>query len=165
MKIIITLIFLIPASSLLAQEKLILKLLNQELKREVQYLQKNPGFVGDTLIILQPFTITENKMLSVVVKKAMGSGQGYQIIKQEAPLNKIESILKDINVILVTTDKDVAVTTTDVYHNNTTKTQEYNSDLFFLHLSSGQQNERWQDKMIGAFSKAGVTLQKEIWAD
>lgn len=75
-------------------------------------------------------------------------------------MHKIESLLKDINVIFAAAGDDVKVTTTNVYNDGAPSTTEaYNYHLFFLNLSSGMQDKSWQNAVTKAFSKAGLNIR------
>jgi len=168
MKIILAVIFSTAASPLFAQQNKILKLLNRELKKEVKHLRQNEtytwGDTRDSLIVVQPFFISKDNILSVEVTKK--TNYGLQTTRQEVPLNKIETILEDINVLFVTAGKDVKVTTKTLYNDGSSpQTETYNYHLFFLNLWSGLQSESWRDAVAEAFSKAGLNIKNEIWED
>lgn len=146
-----------------AQEKEIVKILNRELKKEVENQLKSPDFNGDTITIIREFSIDNDKNLTFKIKKTSPYFSGYQIITQEVPLNKIIKIVKDINIILET-DEDV-VTTTTVSFNEGQKEQVLKGNLFFLYLSHEKNNEELGIKILKAFKKAGYNINKEYWYD
>lgn len=142
------------------QEKEILKILNRELKEEVKHQLKSPNFNGDTIKIIKEFTIDNNKNLTFQIKKTSPYFSGYQIIKQEVPLDKIVKIGKDINIIFETEEKSV-VTTTKTSDNE----EVLEGSLFFLYLSNEKENEKLGIEIQKAFQKAGYKISKEYWYD
>ncbi|ANF51094.1 hypothetical protein A0O34_11470 [Chryseobacterium glaciei] len=146
-----------------AQEKTIIKILNRELKKEVKNQLKYSNFNGDTISIVKEFSIDNNKNLTFQIKKTSPYFSGYQIIKQEVPLNKILKIGKDIQVILET-EKDAVVTTTTTF-DDTQKEQKFTESLFFLYISNEKQNEDLGIEIQKAFQKAGFKVKKEYWYD
>ena len=145
-----------------AQEKAIIKILNRELKREVKNQLKSSNFNGDTIKIVKEFSIIDQK-LTFQIKKTSPYLAGYQIIKQEVPLNKILKIGKDIQIILET-EKD-AVTTTYTTFDETEKKEKLNESLFFLYLSNEKQNDDLGIEIQKAFQKAGFKVIKDYWYD
>ncbi len=147
-----------------SQQTEIVEILNKELKKEARLQLKNPDFSGDTLWVVTPYRIDSN-ILSVTVRKKGYYDDKYYTEKQEIALHKIRAVVKDINVIFET-DPD-AVRITEVTENADgsplTETRYYN--LFFLHLSTEKQNEALADKLIKAFKKTGLTLEKRFWYD
>lgn len=164
MKNFLLFIFLVGfASTSFGQEQTIVKTLNRELQKEVKNQLKSPHFSGDTIEIVKPFSISTDKILSFEIKKTSPYFSGYQIIRQEVPLNKILKIGKDINIILECEDHEVLTTynTFDVEN----KTEEVKGNLFFLYLSNEKQNEDLGVAIQKAFQKAGYSLEKEYWYD
>ena len=47
----------------------IIRILNYELKKEIRHQFKNLNFNGDTITLLKEFSIDENKILSVEIRK------------------------------------------------------------------------------------------------
>ncbi|MDF3078435.1 MAG: hypothetical protein K0S09_2324 [Sphingobacteriaceae bacterium] len=92
-------------------------------------------------------------------------GGGFDIVKQQVPLNRINRIMKDINVILGSTEEDVVATSTSISADGGTETFTGNSDMFFLQLASRLQGEDWQLDIAKAFAKAGYAIKKDYWAD
>lgn len=164
MKNFLLFIFLLGfTNTIFGQEQTILKILNRELQKEVKNQLKSPDFNGDTIKILKPFSISADKILSFEIKKTSPYFSGYQIIRQEVPLNKITKIGKDINIILECEDQEVLTTynTLDIEK----KTEEAKGNLFFLYLSNEKENEDLAIAILKAFKKAGYSLEKEYWYD
>ena len=150
---------LLPALYSTAQQQEIVSILNKQWKQETKYWQSNPELNQDSLSLVQPFTIKGN-VLSFTVQK-WSYYDGLYREKQEIALDKITAIIKDIYVIFETVPDAVKITRTlkDGSQNHST------SDLFRLHLSHEKGNEYLADQLIKAFSKAGLTLKKDVWYD
>ena len=151
------------SSLIFGQEKTILKIINSELKKEVKNQLKSPNFSGDTIQIVEPFTINEQQILSFTIKKTSPYFNGVQLVKQEVPLKSILKIGKDINVIFETINDAVKTTTTSI--DKETKVQTSTGFLFFLYLSNEKQNEELGIKLQDAFKKAGFNVAKDYWFD
>ena len=162
MKYLISFFFVFGFILVKSQEKEIIKILNKELKKEIKDQFKNPNFNGDTIAILKGFSIDQNKILSVEIKK--NNSYGYTIEKQEVPLSKIKIIGKDINIILETEEKDVKTMTKRTYKNQEKEAFENSSSMFFTYLHFPN-NEDVGDDLIKAFSKAGYKITKSYWYD
>ncbi len=162
MKIFLSLFFLLQVTLAFSQEEEIIKILNKELKKEIKDQFKNPNFDGDTIALVKDFSIDENKILSVEIKK--NNAYGYTIEKQGVPLSKIKIIGKDINIILETEEKDVKTITKRSYKNQEKEAFENNSSMFFTYLHFPN-NEDVGDDLIKAFSKAGYKITKSYWYD
>lgn len=162
-KLFIASLFLGWSSLIFGQEKTILKIINSELKKEVKNQLKSPNFSGDTIQIVEPFTINEEQILSFTIKKTSPYFGGVQIIKQEVPLKSILKVGKDINVIFETENGAVKTTTTTI--DKETKVQTNTGFLFFLYLSNEKQNEEFGIKLQDAFKKAGFNVAKNYWYD
>lgn len=164
MKILITCLFCLCLSGIFfGQEKTLLKLLNQELKKEVKNQFKSDYFEGDTLFIVKPYTINEDEILSFEIKKRFNSGEDYQIIKQEVPLKMVRKIGKDLQIILETELN--AVTTTYINQAKITKPEIVKGNLFFLYLFNEKQTETLGIELQNAFQNAGFFVEKENWYD
>ncbi|WP_131726144.1 hypothetical protein [Chryseobacterium sp. Leaf405] len=146
-----------------AQEKEILKILNRELKREVKSQFKSSNFNGDTIKIIEGFSITKDKILTFTIRKTSPYFNGYQIIKQQVPLNKIKKIGKDIQIILET-EKNAVETHFTTFDENP-KEQIIHESLFFLYFSSKKENDDLGIELQEAFRKAGYEVQKGNWYD
>jgi hypothetical protein len=156
------LIFTFGTSSF-GQEKKLLKILNKELKKEVKNQLQSKNFNGDTLVIIKPFTINEQKTLSFEVRKSNYYQEGYEIIKQEIPLKSITSVGKDINVFFQSEGNSVITTTKKFATKESTDTKT--RDIFFLFLSIEKQNEKLGIDLQNALLKAGIKVDKEFWYD
>lgn len=162
MKTQILLILILFGTILSAQEKQITKLLNEQLRNEIKEF---PG-IGDSLTLIKPFEIDENKVLSFQVLKYNFETEETEIISQEVALDKITGFVKDINVIFET-DKE-AVKVTSVKTNSSgleISNDTYNYHLFFTEINRESENEYFRDRILKAFSKAGYKINSEFWAD
>ncbi|MFC3159592.1 hypothetical protein SAMN05443633_11375 [Chryseobacterium arachidis] len=146
-----------------AQEKEIVKILNRELKKEVKNQIKSSNFNGDTIRIIEEFSITKDKKLTFTIKKTSPNFTGYQIIKQEVPLNKILKIAKDLQIILETERN--AVSETFITFNEEKKEEKLQGSMFFVYLTIEKRNEHLGDELQKAFEKAGYKVTKEYWYD
>lgn len=158
------LLFICLGISISAQEKTLLKILNRELKNEVKHQLKSPNFNGDTIRIVEPFAISNEKILSFTITKTSPYFTGVQTIKQEVQLSAIKNIGKDINIIFETPRDSVTVTTTTIIDGKTEQeTMKYY--LFFPYLSNEKNNENLGTEIQNAFKKAGFIVTKEYWYD
>lgn len=147
-----------------SQQTEIVKILNQELEKEARLRLKDPDFSGDTLWVVTPYRIDSN-ILSVTVKKKDYYNDVYYIEKQEIALDKISAIVKDINVIFETEPDAVRISQSKENTGTSASPEISHSNLFFLHLSTEKQNEALAGKLIKAFKKAGLTIEKSFWYD
>ena len=148
-------------SKVYTQEKTIVQLLNSQLQRE---LKSYPN--EDSLVVLQPFKINEMKELSVKFKRTNVHIGESEIITRTVSLNKIKSLVKDINVLLETEADAVTIVTSTVSNDGTIKSEaKTNYDLFFTEINKDKDNEDFRDKLIAAFKKAGYKVGCNIWAD
>lgn len=147
-------LFLLVAGNVFSQNhNAIEKLLNKELIKEFKFRINNSYYEGDTLIIVEPFKI-ENKVLSITVKKKSYSDNALFIEKQEIALDKVISIIKDINVIFETESDAVKITQTKLNGD----TIETTSHLFFLHLSAVKNNESLAQDIVKSYKKEGYPI-------
>lgn len=162
MKNSLLLILIFFATILSAQEKQITKLLNGQLRKEIQ----NYTGLGDSLILTKPFTIDENEILSFEISRFDFENNEKEFVRQEVQLNKITGFIKDINVIFET-EKDAVTVTSIKYDRNgreiSNETHTYH--LFFTEINREKENENFRNKILKAFSRAGYKLNSEFWAD
>lgn len=144
-----------------AQETKIVELLNKLLKKEIKKFKNE-----DSLKIIQPFYISENKKLILEFEKYNSYNEKWEVIKSEVSLDKITGFIKDINVIFLTEEKDVLETiktynekkeliSTDIIYTN----------LFFTGINKEQNNTGFRDKIVKAFQKAGYVIDSQYWYD
>ena len=159
MKNILLLLLFISTSVLAQKQNEIEKLLNKELNNELKRIS-NSSYYGDTLIVIQPFKI-ENNVLSLTVKKKSYYDNSFYTERQEVALDKITTILKDINVIFETVEDAVTITQTNTDGEVSIK----NYNLFFLQLSAEKNNEDLGQSIVKVFKKSGYTIEKTYWYD
>src|SRR5690606_15331810 len=111
MRKLLLLLFLLPLFAT-AQEKQLLKLLNDELQKQSKFQFKSPAFSDDTIKIIQSFTLSDDKVLSLKIRQHQPHLDGYIDWLQEVPLKKILTIDKDMNVIFRANGDDVRSTVT-----------------------------------------------------
>ncbi|WP_339886660.1 hypothetical protein [uncultured Flavobacterium sp.] len=160
MKKLVILFLLMSITAFSQKTNEIEKLLNKELFKELQRQIDNSYFEGDSLIVVQPFKI-EYKILSITIQKKSYYDNEFYQEKQEIALDKIISILKDINVIFETETDAVKITQTSK-EGVITKS---NYNLFFLHLSAEKNNESLAKNIVKSFKKEGYTIEKKYWFD
>ncbi|GAB0156148.1 hypothetical protein CHRYSEOSP005_14120 [Chryseobacterium sp. Alg-005] len=146
-----------------AQEKKILNILNRELKKEVKNQFKSRLFNGDTISIVKEFSIDQEKKLSFEIMVKSPYVTGTQFIKQDVPLQKLKKLGKDIQIILEAEEDSVITTVANSEADE--KVRISKSNLFYLSMSSEQNNEKLGEELQNAFKKAGYPLIKEYWAD
>ena len=165
MKNLFPFLFLLLPSILPAQEKRLLKILNDELYRQVRYQFKSVRFADDTIQVLQPFSISADKVLSVKIRQYQPDRDGYIEWLQEVPLEKVLSIDKDINVILRAGDEDVHSAGVRYARGGDPGKFEEKTNLFFLYFFTPNNNESLGKKIRRAFIGAGYKVDVEYWAD
>jgi hypothetical protein len=153
--------FLCAGLAVSAQESTIVKLLNDQLKKEKP--MREPG---EEIAIVQPFRIDEQHVLSVEFSDNDPYWNRQRLTRLEVPLNQISSIVKDINVLFESENK--AVKQTVVVTDSTGKAQAPQVDytgLFFTQICKERDNAEFRDKMVKAFRKAGYTIGCVHWYD
>lgn len=154
-------VLLLPFSKVYTQEKTIVTLLNSQLQKELKLYPNE-----DSLVVLQPFKIDEKKVLSVKFKRTNVHIGESEVITRMVSLNKIKSLVKDINILFETEDDAVTIVTSSMANDGTVKPETKSSyDLFFTEINKEQNNEDFRDKLITAFIKAGYKIDCTIWAD
>lgn len=162
MKAKLLLILIFCTTILSAQERQIVKILNEQLRKEIKHY---PG-VGDSLKLIKPFSIDENKVLSFQVSKYNFETEETEFITQEVQLDKITGFVKDINIIFETENDAVKVTTIKTDANGQgISNQIYNYHLFFTEINKEKDNEYLRNEILNAFSKAGYIINSQFWAD
>lgn len=156
------LIFLLISSLCFSQEKEIVKILNDELKKEIENQFQYPNFDGDILTLTKEFSIDKNKILSVEIRKQNGFRTYTE--RQEVHLSKISSIGKDINIVMNSDGGDVMIKSKSIDENNNQQTRSTNSETFFTHLHFNN-NEHIGNNLVKAFAKAGFPIKKVYWYD
>jgi len=156
-----TSVLLFTFSKVHSQEKTIVQLLNSQLKKELKLYPNE-----DSLVLLQPFKINELKELSVKFKRTNVHIGESEIITRTVSLNKIKSLVKDINVLFETEPNAVTIVTTTITEDGSAKPETKTTyDLFFTEINKEGDNEDFRDKLIAAFKKAGYNIDCSIWAD
>lgn len=158
----IAFIFIFFATISIAQEKKIVNLLNDQLRKEIREFSG----VGDSMTLIKPFSIDENKILQFQVSVYNFETEETELISQEVVLDKITGFIKDINVIFETEKDAVKIKRVKLDKNNLeifSDTSYYH--LFFTQINRERENENFRDKILEAFSKAGYKINSEFWAD
>lgn len=187
MKSLFFILFVLQSFFALAQntvpiEQFLQKAVNKDLKNQF----KSDFFDGDTLVVVQNFTIrdsiqqvtvtnadgneshlvqSEQKILSLELKHRFYYGGGYQIEKQEVSLDQITAIAKDLQVLFETKPNAVKITRTNHYDDGRVEILADQSDLFFTHLKYERGNEGFGYTIKGLFEKAGYEIEISHWYD
>ena len=160
MKNILFLFLLFATSALAQKQNQIEALLNKELTKELKLQRHDSYYEADTLLIIQPYKI-ENNILSLTIQKKSNTDKTYISYRQEVALDKIMTVIKDINVVFET-EKDAV----KIYDINSDGEVSYSTyDLFFLQLSAEKNNEILADNLVKMFKKNGFTIEKRVWYD
>ncbi len=144
-----------------SQEKKVVDLLNKQLMKEIKKFTNE-----DSLKIIQPFYINENKKLILEFEKYNSYNEKWEVIKSEVSLDKITGFIKDINVIFQTEEKDV-LETIKTYNEKKEliSTDIIDTNLFFTGINKEQNNTDFRDKIVKAFKKAGYVIDSQYWYD
>lgn len=144
-----------------SQEKKVVDLLNKQLMKEIKKFTNE-----DSLKIIQPFYINENKKLILEFEKYNSYNEKWEVIKSEVSLDKITGFIKDINVIFQTEEKDV-LETIKTYNEKKEliSTDIIDTNLFFTGINKEQNNTDFRDKIVEAFKKAGYVIDSQYWYD
>lgn len=144
-----------------SQEKKVVDLLNKQLMKEIKKFTNE-----DSLKIIQPFYINENKKLILEFEKYNSYNEKWEVIKSEVSLDKITGFIKDINVIFQTEEKDV-LETIKTYNEKKEliSTDIIDTNLFFTGINKEQNNTDFRDKIVKAFQKAGYIIDSQYWYD
>lgn len=147
--------------SICAQESEIVKILNENLKEDLEIKVEYNHF-DDTLRIIKPYAIA-NGILSVEIESKKGNI--HYIEKREVKISEITAIEKDINVILSTNNDAVKVTTTHLKKLYDEKDGTETSNLFFTGIRFQRQNKFLGEALQKAFAKAGYKIELGGWYD
>ncbi len=183
MRLFTVLLFLLQSFFAFSQTSEIVKILNSELRKEILARKGDRGnYNGEKFEVVKNFSIKDSlltmtavnsegkevgemqtamKILSIEVKKKSDYGEDFYTEKQEVDLQKIKAVVKDINIIFETEPNAVKITQTKENGEKNIRT----SDMFFLQLSYGKQNEYLAEDLVEVFRKAGYTIEKGFWYD
>lgn len=159
------LILVLTNYSSIAQEAKIVQLLNTALKKEIKIQLKAENFNGDTISIVQPYAITADKRLTIIIKNREANADGYSISSISVALKDIVVLTKDINILFETKRDAVRIERTFYPTKGKATKSTYTSDLFFTQLYLSKGNEYFRDELLEAFGKAGYKVGNEFWAD
>lgn len=161
---LLALFFVLPRVAT-AQEQQLLKLLNDELNKQVKYQFKSDRFADDTIRILQPFKISEDRILSVKIRQYQPHFNGYSEWLQEVLLDKILTVDKDMNVILRTEEDAVRSVSINYLPDEEPEIIESRNNLFFLYFFTPRNNRALGTRIQRAFATIGINIEVEFWAD
>ena len=160
-KILLSFIFFLLIS-VQAQTEKISEILNKQFKEE-QNMYEEDDKMKPTLI--SPFVIENNVLSYEIMLEKTYSGKKAKI-RREVALKDISELLKDINVIFVTTGKDAVETYTYFNEDGTLEAPEISkTNLFFTEINKERQNQHFRDALVKAFKKAGFEIESVVWFD
>lgn len=148
-----------------SQQATIVKILNRELQREMKIQFYNRNFNGDTLYIVHPFSIDQNKTLSFQVKRINNQDGGYTLIQQQVHIGKIKNIGKDISVLFETVPDAVTTTITTVSPAQEARRSISTGYYLRTFLSTERNNEYLAKEIVNAFKKSGYNINTDSWYD
>ncbi|WP_312823004.1 hypothetical protein [Epilithonimonas sp.] len=153
--------FVFFSASVFSQTSEIVKLLNGHLKNDLGIKTEYNHF-GDIIKIVKPYTFLGNILK---VELEYKGENGHYIEQQEAALNKITGIGKDINVILDT--EESAVKINRKYIGKSNAEPEYNgvNNMFFTGIRFQKHNKHFGEPLQKAFEKAGYEIELGSWYD
>ncbi|WP_312077291.1 hypothetical protein [Chryseobacterium sp.] len=157
----LSLLFFLISTFCFSQEKEIVKILNEQIKKEIRDQFENPYFDGDTLTMMKEFSIN-NKILSVQMKKS--NGFRTVVETQEVPISKISSVGKDINIIFDAMGNDVKIKSKKFSKDDGEEVFESDSEMFFTYIHFPGIEYVGND-LLKAFEKAGFKINKNYWYD
>lgn len=158
--------FLIASQTIFAQESRIARILNKEIEKEIKGQLSHAGFNGDTLKVIQPFSISDDKRLSFVIRKALPTGEeGYVIEKLSVELKDIEKLNKDINILFEAKFNAVKIYSSLYFEDGHMETTSVQASSFYTYLYLGKDNKKLRDELLDAFKKAGYNIKSDFWAD
>ncbi|TDX83319.1 hypothetical protein [Epilithonimonas xixisoli] len=144
-----------------AQESEIVKILNQNLKEDLEIKAEYNHF-DDTLRIIKPYAIA-NGILSIEIESKKGNI--HYVEKREVPISEIDAVEKDINVIFSANNDAVKITTTYLKKLYDEKDGTETSSLFFTGIRLQRQNKFLGESLQKAFEKAGYKIELGSWYD
>lgn len=170
-----------------SQTSEITKILNRKLENEIRAQSEDTiNYYGEKFEVVKTFSIRDSiqqmivtnadgiedrliqtglKILSYELKHRFCYGGGYQIEKQEVPLDLITAIAKDVQILFETKPNAVKITRTNYYDDGRIENVTDQSDLFFTHLKYERGNEDLGYKVKKLFEKAGYEIKKGDWYD
>lgn len=153
--------FVFFSASVLSQTSEMVKLLNDNLKNDLEIKTEYNHF-GDTIKIVKPYTVIGDILK---VELEYKGENGHYIEQPEVPLNKIIAIGKDINVILDT--EESAVKINRKYIGKSSAEAEYNGiyNMFFTGIRFQKHNKHFGEALQKAFEKAGYRIELGSWYD
>lgn len=158
------LLFILISCSVFAQKNSeIEKLLNKELKNELELQQQVDYLAQDSLIVVREFKIFNN-ILSYQTKHKRYNGDGYYSRKQEVALKDLFGVGKDICVLFETNNK-VKITDTNYHNDGSIDTNTFYDTYFRTQFCNQKNNEYLGKDLEKLFKKAGYNLKISFWYD
>lgn len=164
MRLILLFTTLLTLNSFAQETDRMVQYLHNEVEKELKNQFNNQSFAGDTLVVIQSFTIYDSVMV-YETKHNFYYGNGYQIERQEVILGKITGIAKDVQILFETQPFAVKTIQTNYYDDGRIETKTDQRDLFFTYLKSARNNEGFGYDIVRLFKKVGYTIQISHWYD
>lgn len=160
-KSILIAILLFTTEITFSQTNEIVKLLNQQFKREQKMYDE---YDREKPILAQAFQI-KNDTLSVVISMPYEIGEEKtRIFHRSVHLKDITGFIKDMNVLFTAKDSSVKETVIRKDENgNTLRTDTSYYHLFFTELKKDPNDKSLQHKILKTFKKAGYDITSEYW--
>lgn len=157
--IIIGLLF---SFSCLAQSSEITKLLSQQFKKEQKLYDKN--YDSERPVLTQDFKIVNDTLSYEFTYPTENTEYDGIYYLRSVPLSEIISIEKDYNILFITKANAVMEKKIKRTKNGfVLSEQTSNSHLFFTELRKDKRDQKYPDKMIKAFNKAGFIIHNNHW--
>lgn len=145
-----------------SQEDKIAKFLTESLQKDLA-LPDTVKYFDDTLKILKPYKI-ENGILSVELE-IRKSGHLYHE-KREIPINEVEMVEKDLNVILTGKNSEsVTETVTEILDGKPQESKIYKTAYFQTGIRIGKKNKIVGEHLQFYFAKANRRISVGQWYD
>lgn len=145
-----------------AQENKIAQFLNDSLKKDLA-LPDTIKYFDDTLSIIKPYQV-EDGILSVELEIKKG-GYVYNE-KREIPLDEVEMVEKDLNIILIgKKSESVTVTTTEIINGKAQSSKVEKSPYFHTGIRIGKKNKIIGEHLQFYFAKTNRRISVGQWYD
>lgn len=165
MSYVVVLLLTLFSLPVFSQTQKLTDYLNRELTREIRGQFKSPRFDGDTIELVQPFRLEKGDTLRFTIRLRKGDGSGTEEMTQKVRIQDVNSVDKDINVLLRTAQPTVQVYSRTVSDEGTITESQSQTDMFFLFRYTPNNNESMAAAIRTYFAGAGINIGTEFWAD
>lgn len=154
--------FFSVCQTIFAQQDKIVKFLNESLQKDLA-LPDTIKYFDDTLRILNPYKI-ENGILSVELEVRKGGYLYHE--KREIPIDEVEMVEKDLNVILTGKNSEsVTETVTQILDGKPQESKIYRTAYFQTGIRIGKKNKIIGEHLQFYFAKANRQIAIGQWYD